>query len=92
MASHIIGCTYDNSLRSSFRFRSVMRSGMEASAIEMTTFVEGSDDRESSNATTVSDTNVNAVDGNGGNGGSDHNGPKVNNANGKGAKNGFHFR
>ena len=69
-----------------------MRSGMEASAIEMTTFVEGNDDRESSNATTVSDTNVNAVDGNGGNGGSDHNGPKVNNANGKGAKNGFHFR
>ena len=70
-------------LRSSFRFRSVMRSGMEASAIEMTTFVEGSDDRESSNATTVSDTNVNVVDG------ADNTSQK---ANGKGAKNGFHFR
>ena len=74
-------------LRSSFRFRSVMRSGMEASAIEMTTFVEGSDDRESSNATTVSDANVNVVDGSGN--GSDNASQK---ANGKAAKNGFHFR
>ena len=60
-----------------------MRSGVEASAIEMTTFVEGSDDRESSNATTVSDANVNVVDG------TDNTSQK---ANGKGAKNGFHFR
>ena len=78
-----------------------MRSGlMESSAIEMTTFVEGggNDDRESSNATTVTDANVNAVDANGKGGGSDHNAQKATNAANGGkaaaatAKNGFHFR
>ena len=78
-----------------------MRSGlMESSAIEMTTFVEGggNDDRESSNATTVTDANVNAVDANG-KGGSDQNAQKATNSAANGgkaaaatAKNGFHFR
>ena len=68
-----------------------MRSGVEASAIEMTTFVEGGgggDDRRES-STVSGDASMNAPDPCSG---SDHNNGGMK-TNGKGAaKNGFHFR
>ena len=76
-------------LRSSFRFRSVMRSGVEASAIEMTTFVEGGGDDDRESSTVSGDASANAPNPSGS---SDHNNGGMK-TNGKGAaKNGFHFR